>query len=83
VWRVAKVNRDSAVPLPEQVTALMRADIAAGVLRGRQHEEELRRRYGVSRATLRLGMRPLAEEGLITAVQGRGTFIVPQEGRPG
>lgn len=74
---MAKVDRESPVPLPEQVTALIRADIISGeLLPGRQHEEALRRRYGVSRMTLRAGMEPLRAEGPIESVHGRGTFIV-------
>jgi len=41
-------------------------------------EPELARRLGVSRATLREGMRTFEAQGLIRRRQGVGTFVVPQ-----
>ncbi|WP_042378811.1 GntR family transcriptional regulator [Streptacidiphilus melanogenes] len=56
----------------------LRADIARGRYKvGDQlpGAPELEKRFGVAPMTLRNAMRVLREEGLIYAVQGRGTFV--------
>ncbi|MHB9138074.1 MAG: GntR family transcriptional regulator, partial [Victivallaceae bacterium] len=44
-------------------------------------EIELSQMYGISRNTARKALQKLVDEGLLTKVHGRGTFIVPPEDR--
>jgi DNA-binding GntR family transcriptional regulator len=80
-----EVDRDSPVPLAEQLAAILRREIAAGRLRGRipGGEPALAERYGVSRDTVRRAFAVLIEEGLLVVSPSRGTFVVRPEDRPG
>ncbi len=64
------------------IRELLWADVTAGTY-GDQlpPEPELARRYQVSRMTLRRAIATLAEDGLLSAQQGRGTFI-NRKGQP-
>jgi DNA-binding LacI/PurR family transcriptional regulator len=44
-------------------------------------ETELSQMYGISRNTARKALQKLVDEGLLSKVHGRGTFIVPPEDR--
>ena len=46
-------------------------------------EEQLAAIHGVSRQTVRRAYQVLTQEGLVTRVQGRGTFVVPLAPGPG
>ncbi len=82
----AAVSRDSATALYQQI-----ADAQAAQIRGREltpfarlpSEAELMDRFGVSRVTVRLALRRLADAGLVISRQGRGVFaagpVVQQE----
>ncbi|MEW9529072.1 GntR family transcriptional regulator [Microbispora sp. NPDC049125] len=64
--------------LYRQVAAALRTQITSGTLRpGAQlpSEPELEKTYRVSRNTVRLALASLANEGLVEARQGRGTFV--------
>ncbi|ETK31058.1 GntR family transcriptional regulator [Microbispora sp. ATCC PTA-5024] len=64
--------------LYRQVAAALRAQITGGILRpGAQlpSEPELEKTFRVSRNTVRLALASLANEGLVEARQGRGTFV--------
>lgn len=72
----------SRVPLYIQVAAVMRQRIESG--RWKQGDkistiEELEKEFGVGRVTVRQAVEILREESLLTARQGRGTFV---SGRP-
>lgn len=43
-------------------------------------EDDLAEEFGVSRGTLRQALQGLVEEGLLTQVQGRGTFVAASSG---
>lgn len=65
-------------PLYAWVHDTLAARIASGALpRGSQlpPERDLCRELGVSRVTVRRAMASLARQGLVAAVQGRGTFV--------
>ena len=69
---------DSPVPRYAQVADLLRGRIARGQWRtGDQLPtlDELTREFDVARVTVRQAIELLAREGLISAQQGRGTFV--------
>ncbi len=68
-------------PLYVQLADLMRARIESGFWPAHHKlsaEPDLARQFGVSRGTLRNAIRVLMREDLISQVQGRGTFVLPQ-----
>lgn len=72
-------------PLYRKLVAALRRDIAAGRLAiGARlpSEEELCRRFGVSRHTVREALRQLREDGLVASRQGAGTTVVRNEPAP-
>jgi GntR family transcriptional regulator len=74
----AEIERDSHVPIYEQIAQRLRARIQEGELAlGDQlpTEEELTAYYGVSRSTLRNALRLLVEQGLVARTSGKGTFV--------
>ncbi|MEP9353920.1 phosphonate metabolism transcriptional regulator PhnF [Xanthobacter sp. KR7-65] len=74
----ATVARGSGVTLWRQIAEKLEADILAGALRAGARlpvEAELAERFGVNRHTLRRALSHLAEQGLIEATAGRGTFV--------
>jgi DNA-binding GntR family transcriptional regulator len=76
--RAVRINHDAARPLWQQVADDLRADISAGSLTAGTRlpaEHELAAQYGVSRVTVRHAIKALADEHLVEAVQGRGTFV--------
>ena len=67
------------------VTDDIAARIASGELQPGARllaERELARRYGVAYGTIRRAMKELRARGLISSVQGRGTFVARQDGPP-
>lgn len=84
------VSRRSGVALWRQIQERLEADIASGSLRPGSRcpsEHILAEIYGVNRHTVRRAIAALAEKGLVSVRQGRGTFIckevtdVPVSGR--
>ena len=74
------IDRDSYEPAYAQLTNILRSSIAAGILRpGDQlpSEAQLCDRYGVSPMTVRRAINTLVEQGVVSAEQGRGTFVKP------
>ncbi len=72
------IERSSPIPLYYQLKELLRARILRGELRPGEMlptEEQLQDTYGVSRTTVRLALKELEFEGLITRFRGRGTFV--------
>jgi GntR family transcriptional regulator len=71
-------NPESAIPLYFQIEQDLASSIASGKLApGSQlpSEEELVRRYAVSRTTVRKAVQELERLGLIEIRRGRGTFV--------
>ena len=72
------IDRNSYEPAYAQLASILRRQVAAGVFRpGDQLPSEamLCESYQVSPMTVRRTINLLAEEGLVDAVQGRGTFV--------
>jgi GntR family transcriptional regulator len=76
----ASINRDSFEPAYLQLAGILRESMADGLLRpGDQlpSEAQLVERYGVSPMTVRRALNLLANQGMVVAEQGRGTFVKP------
>ena len=72
------IDRDSYEPAYAQLANILRRQVAAGVFRpGDQlpSEAKLCESYEVSPMTVRRTINLLAEEGVVSAIQGRGTFV--------
>jgi len=73
-----RLNRESFVPLYEQIKQWLRNKIEAGELREGESvpsEVEFSRSLSVSRATVRQAFYELRVEGYVTRDKGRGTYI--------
>lgn len=73
-----KIERDSSVALYVQIADKLSKDIADGCYRPFQRlpsEQALMERFGVSRVTVRQAIGLLARQGLVSAKQGKGTFV--------
>lgn len=76
----AKSGTKSAMPLYQQVAQSLKEEIVSGI-----HsvgsllptEDELCRRFAVSRYTIREALRLLRDDGLVSSRQGAGTIVVP------
>lgn len=78
--RENRIDRNSYEPAYAQLAHILREQIAAGIYRpGDQlpSEGQLCAQYGVSPMTVRRVINILAESDLITAIQGKGTFVKP------
>ncbi|MFL9935375.1 phosphonate metabolism transcriptional regulator PhnF [Paraburkholderia sp. RL18-103-BIB-C] len=76
----AQLERGAGVAVWRQIEQILAAEIAASGFGedGRLPSEgELARRFGVNRHTVRRAMLGLAEQGLVSVEQGRGTFVQP------
>jgi len=72
------VISDSITPLYVQLADLLREKILSGVLEPGTllpSNEELCKQHGISRVTVRLALKTLAQEGLLVAGRGKGTFV--------
>jgi GntR family transcriptional regulator len=79
---IATIDRDSYEPAYAQLVRILLGQIAAGVFRPGDRlpsEAQLCQRYGVSPMTVRRVINILADQGVVTAEQGRGTFVKPLE----
>ena len=77
-----KIDRNSFEPAYAQLANILRRKVAAGVfLPGDQLPSEamLCREYKVSPMTVRRTINLLADEGMVSTAQGRGTFVKPME----
>jgi GntR family transcriptional regulator len=71
------LDRRSPLPLYAQVKRRLQGMLLSGEYPGeRFHSEpELCAMFGISRATVRQAIQELVDEGLLTRVQGQGTFV--------
>jgi GntR family transcriptional regulator len=73
-----QINRDLEEPAYSQLANILRRQIAEGTFRpGDQlpSEAQLCRRYGISPMTVRRTINLLADQGVVSTAQGRGTFV--------
>jgi GntR family transcriptional regulator len=80
--RLATIDRSSYEPAYAQLVRILLGQIAAGVFRPGDRlpsEAQLCERYGVSPMTVRRVINILADQGVVIAEQGRGTFVKPLE----
>ena len=72
------LRRDLPIPLYFQIAEILRGDVRARKLHPGDFlttEEEVERRFDVSRATARHALEELVDEGLVERIPGRGTYI--------
>jgi len=70
------INHDSPVPLHEQLSALLRDQIAKGKLTGRVPSIlSLAQEHQVSHRTAARSLATLRDEGLIISVHGKGYYV--------
>ena len=75
---VERINRQIPIPLYYQIAQHLRGDIRKRGLRPGDllgTEEEIQKNFRVSRATARKALEELVEEGLVTRITGKGTYI--------
>lgn len=79
------MEREPGTPLYQQLAAALRRQIISGALRvGGQlpTEPALADEYGMSRNTVRQAIGLLESEGLVRAIQGKGTFVSDPKSAP-
>ncbi len=75
---MAKIDRDSPVPIYHQLKTLIREQIESGLWRPGDRiptEDELCRLYGISRSPVRQALKELVYEGVLVRRPGAGTFL--------
>ncbi|HUY09671.1 MAG TPA: GntR family transcriptional regulator, partial [Candidatus Dormibacteraeota bacterium] len=73
-----KLDRESPLPLYQQLADLLRADIEEGRLPAGvafPSERKLMSRYQVTRTTVRSAIGVLKQEGMVVAEHGAGSFV--------
>ncbi|MFC1798635.1 GntR family transcriptional regulator [Thermodesulfobacteriota bacterium] len=73
-----EIDRESYKPIYAQIGDILIKYIENNGLKAGDpipSENELKKRYGVSSMTIRLAMQRLSTEGIITRIQGKGTFV--------
>jgi DNA-binding GntR family transcriptional regulator len=78
--QTASIDRASFEPAYAQLASILKQSMADGLLRpGDQlpSEAQLVERYGVSPMTVRRAINLLVDSGMVSAEQGRGTFVRP------
>lgn len=70
-------NRQHIPPLAEQLTEILTNSIIQGQFEGGQRlvENDLRKKFGVSRGPIRESFRVLERNGLITIIPRKGTYV--------
>ena len=75
---MTEIDHEGAVPVYQQLAAILRAQIETGELRsGRPipSERTLTQRYGIAVGTVKKAVEVLRTEGLVHTVTGRGIFV--------
>lgn len=72
----ALVDPEDPVALTDQLAAILRARIAAGLIRRQlPSENDLKELHNVSRVTVRRALEALRDEGWVYSAPGRGWFV--------
>ncbi len=82
---MAKIERDSPVPIYHQLKTLIREQIESGLWKPGDRiptEDELCRLYGISRSPVRQALKELVYEGVLVRRPGAGTFVNDLSPRP-
>jgi GntR family transcriptional regulator len=77
-FRIETIDRRTPIPLYYQIAQHLRNDIRERGLRPGDllgTEEEIQESFQVSRATARKALEELLEEGLVTRITGKGTYV--------
>ena len=77
-----KMNKDSSVPLYQQLMEVIKNQISSGELRSGDRiptEAELSKLYDISRITVRKAVELLEEEEVLIKKQGIGTFVIAKK----
>jgi GntR family transcriptional regulator len=77
---VPELDRDSNVPLHQQLAAILRAQIESGQIpphRAIPSRTTLQQEYGLASGTVDKTIRMLRDEGLIETVKGMGNYVLP------
>ena len=80
--QIDQIDRESYEPAYAQLARILRQQVGDGHFRpGDQlpSEAQLCRRYGISPMTVRRSINLLIDQGVVSTVQGRGTFVKPVE----
>jgi GntR family transcriptional regulator len=81
-----EVDRHSKEPSYAQVARQLREQIMSGELGPRDQLPSLKRlmqETGLAQGTVQHAIGVLEAEGIVYTVSGRGTFVVPEDQRPG
>jgi DNA-binding GntR family transcriptional regulator len=77
VGQCVPINRDSPIPVVEQLADTLRCEIQGERLTGKlPNRNDLAVQYGVSRWTLHEALKILRDEGLIVVSAKRGTWVI-------
>lgn len=74
------IDKDDPRPAYVQLADILRARIASGAITSRlPSERDLQQEFGSAPMTVRKAVRLLADEGIVTTVAGRGSFVVRKD----
>ena len=83
---MAEINQKIPIPIYYQLKQLIKEQIERGELQPGDQiptEDELCRRYGISRTPVRQALSDLVHEGLLLRTPGRGTFVAKSDQHSG
>lgn len=72
------IEKETAVPLYEQICSYVKENIGSGKYVPGEllpSEADFQKKFGVSRITVRRALKILCEQGLLRSVQGKGTYV--------
>ncbi|HVX80266.1 MAG TPA: phosphonate metabolism transcriptional regulator PhnF [Devosiaceae bacterium] len=78
-YQFREATHVEGVALWRQIADALKLDIAGGVLEAGERlpgETALAGRFGVNRHTVRAALKALERDGVVRAIQGRGTFVI-------